>query len=804
MDTPRDVAPQEETSMSTNRDRVNAQTEIRRAMLANGYTPLANAEKMCLLEGWPTLEVDDAMIDSWADSTRYQSTGLRIDGDLCAVDIDIDDKYVVYALWDWAEETFGRDWAERVLIRVREGAYKETWLFRVDEPFGVPTGPKYGRPGEESDHCVELYGSSQKRQIGVYGWHTANEITYEWAEDRGPVDVLLEDLPIVPKALVFSIYEKSAELMKSAGWERRDTKFAPGEHGSIVYDLPADLMVVTAAGEMSLDEAAGGRCRMKEITGEGTNTSRGLVSMTDKGPMVWDSESYTTHATPEARPEDIGETVLGTARALGERLKALRPAEVAKAAAVATAAQVEREAAEDTWERMEAFVDELVECYALFETGSDNERWVDLRDGTGRSDKALRMKLARHAMTLPTTTPQGRETTKRVNPVDVLVGHPDLIDIAGYRFTPGNDARLVLHDGKQYLNMWTPVWFGDVEPDMDVEWFLDFLDYLVPGEEEQMFVLNWIAHKVRNPGERGVGLLLVTPKMGTGRNVLMKIMGLLLGTQFCGDVSQAVLTGTSAQSQYDDALIDRVLITCDEIVAGHASYDLRAKAYERLKSVVDPYVQPRSFNRKGLSMIRGSAHYSALLASNHPYDALPLPPGDRRFAVVECTREPFKDHRPDIKRIVDNVLPLNRGPNMARLAGLHAWLLEYETDADAFYTVPDTVVRRTMIEDGEGDIEKTIRRFLEKLPEDQTCFRFDDLARRGKDWLSDHPQAARAFEKLARKKMREGFAGWTMEHDRVRVEQGPGNSVLARSIVERDDVDVTPAERARWLGVEEE
>lgn len=109
-----------------------------------------------------------------------------------------------------------------------------------------------------------------------------------------------------------------------------------------------------------------------------------------------------------------------------------------------------------------------------------------------------------------------------------------------------------------------------------------------------------------------------------------------------------------------------------------------------------------------------------------------------------------------------------------------------------------------MIEDGEGDIEKTIRRFLEKLPEDQTCFRFDDLARRGKDWLSDHPQAARAFEKLARKKMREGFAGWTMEHDRVRVEQGPGNSVLARSIVERDDVDVTPAERARWLGVEEE
>jgi len=574
----------------------------------------------------------------------------------------------------------------------------------------------------------------------------------------------------------------------------------------VVYDLDPTLTVVTARGELSLEEAAGSRCRMLEVVGEGTNTSRGLVSMTDRGPIVWDSESYITHATIEARPEDVGEKAVAGAAQLAARLKSagLLTPRVVKAAE----ARLEREAEpEETWGRMHALVDELVKQYVYFGEGTENERWVNLSTGQSYSEKALRGLLAPLEMTLDAETPTGRPTTKRVNPIDLLVRHRDRIVMVGYQFTPGNPARLIEADSRDgyMLNLWEPPWFGDVEPYEDVTWFLEFLAYLVPDEEECAYLLNWIARKVQHPEERGVAMLLVTPKMGTGRNVLMKIVKSLLGTKFCGDVSQSVLTGTSGQSQYDDALINKVLITCDEIVAGHASYDLKQKAYERLKSVCDPYVQWRSFNRKGLSLIEGHAHYSALLASNHEYDALPLPPGDRRFAVIACTREPFKTHRPDIKAHIDRALPMGaKMANMSMIAGLHAWLSELDTSVEDFLTVKDTLVRRAMIEDGEGEIERTIRVFLAKMPPDQPCFRFDDLARRGKDWLmSDHPVAARAFEKLARKKMREGFAGWTMALDRVRVGDGGTDAAVERGIVERDGVELTPAERGRWLGTKE-
>lgn len=53
------------------RERVEEQTRIRKALLANGYTPLANRDKMCVLTGWPGLNVDDAMIDARVDSIRF-------------------------------------------------------------------------------------------------------------------------------------------------------------------------------------------------------------------------------------------------------------------------------------------------------------------------------------------------------------------------------------------------------------------------------------------------------------------------------------------------------------------------------------------------------------------------------------------------------------------------------------------------------------------------------------------------------------------------------------------------------------
>ena len=44
-------------------------TAARKAMLRNGFTPLPNVDKQCFLNGWSTIAVTDAVIDSW--ETEY-------------------------------------------------------------------------------------------------------------------------------------------------------------------------------------------------------------------------------------------------------------------------------------------------------------------------------------------------------------------------------------------------------------------------------------------------------------------------------------------------------------------------------------------------------------------------------------------------------------------------------------------------------------------------------------------------------------------------------------------------------------
>lgn len=814
--------------MTKNRDNVAAQTAIRRTMLANGYVPLANAEKMCLLKGWSTMEVTEEVIESWSDSLRYQTTGLRIDAPLVAIDIDIDDAEIVDELFGWAADSWGEDWADRVLIRRRStGGAKETWLFRVDEPFHVPPGPKFVRPGEDpqnselDSHKVELFGGAAGRQIGAYGVHTPGKIDYVWAPDAkggrpGPADVPVDSLPRLAKAQVFSIYAAYAELLEARGWARV-LHYDPEEWSGVrtVYDIPPGLVVVGTRGSCAVEQLReGDRVRMLEIAGDGANPTRGLARETDRGIAVWDAETGVTHMLQSAEPEATQSLV---AR-LGERLRGIMGEEAFNEAVTPTQAEIvdavrvldkatwalDDGVDGESWEDMARLVLNMQLRYAHFPSGSTNEEIVDMFTGTGFSVSAFTRLMSPHAMELETGeeyvsgAKSGQPKTKEINPVSRLLRDPETVRLAGYQFRPGDPARLLDTPKGTMLNLWEPPAFLGV-PAEDASWFGEFMEYLIPEEADRRWVINWLAHKVQNPAERGVGLVLVTPAMGTGRNVLMKLVQHVMGKEWCGEVPAGVLTGASNQSQYDDAFLDKSLICCDEIAMVGSSFDARMKAYERLKSVVDPYPQLRSLNRKGLAPIVADVHYSALLASNHPYDALPLHPGDRRFAVIECTRRPFKDTRADIKAIVDRVLPHGGAARASAIHGLFQYLSELPTDREAFYSVPDTEVRRTMIEDREGEVEKTIRQFVAKLPPEQTVFWFSDLVRRGKDWLREHPRAMQGFEHNARKLLREGFAGWEYANKATRFVNSQGESVIAKGVVHLVDVVSTPVDRGRWL-----
>jgi hypothetical protein len=809
------------------RELVNEQTRIRHAMLANGYVPLANKEKMTLIKGWSTLKVDKALIEEWSEKLAYQSTGLRIDAPLVAIDVDIDDREIVEALWDWATETWGASWAKRVMIRFGSGA-KECWVCQIDEPFRVPPGPKFVRPEDDPEdpdaetHKVELFGGISGRQIGSYGWHTTDVRRYEWAEDKGPAEVPLNELPVLSKADLFKIDHKYAELLEKAGWHRV-LRYKPEEWAGVekVYDIPAGLVVHThQRGQMPVEELReGDRVRMAEVSGTGTNTTRGLARITHEGVAIWDSETGVTHCLESAAPKDIDEQH----NALADKLLAvLGPkafeAKVPKVKVAGELGNVQLEdwdiragVEQDTWAGMEQLVKNLQHRYAHFPSGSKNEEVVDMFTGVGYRKDAFLTLMGEHSMDLPTGEQYaigpkaGEDKTKMVNPVTVFLAHKDTVRLAGYRFDPDTPARRIIEKGRVWLNLYEPPDFGDLPPDPDAgRWFGEFLEYLVPDEGDRAWLLNWIAHKVRNPGQRGAGVILVTPTQGTGRNVLMKMLQVVLGDQWCRDVPAGVLLGTSGQSQYDDGMINTILLTCDEIAMDGASYDRRLQAYERLKAAVDPFRQKRSLNRKGLSMIEATVCYSTLMASNHPYDALPLAKGDRRFAVIHCTREPFaktpgKEH---IKAIVDRVLPIGRMANMAALSGLREALMALETDAEAFTVPPLNGGKLSMIEANEGDVEKVLRQYLEKMPAEQPCFWFADMVARCEDWLDKKPQVRQHFERNARKLLQEGFEGWTYDPNaRFRVGTQGREAGTHRRIVVRDGVaHVTPSDRFQWLG----
>ena len=65
-------------------------TIFRLAMLANGFQPLLNDCKQPIEKGWPKKIVDEAAVLAW-DRSALLSTGMKIDGDLAVIDVDVNE-----------------------------------------------------------------------------------------------------------------------------------------------------------------------------------------------------------------------------------------------------------------------------------------------------------------------------------------------------------------------------------------------------------------------------------------------------------------------------------------------------------------------------------------------------------------------------------------------------------------------------------------------------------------------------------------------------------------------------------------
>ena len=186
---------------------MQARTAFRLAMLANGYQPVLNDCKRPIEKGWPKRRVDEAEILSW-DRSALASTGMKLDGDLAVIDVDVKDAGLVDALAGALDERFPELFAHG-LVR-HAGGPKEAWIARVDEPFRRLASRRWYRGSDPDDPAVPKHRSNASVRSGPGSLQSTGRIpaiqrarssaAMEFVGGASPATTPRALLPVLPQA----------------------------------------------------------------------------------------------------------------------------------------------------------------------------------------------------------------------------------------------------------------------------------------------------------------------------------------------------------------------------------------------------------------------------------------------------------------------------------------------------------------------------------------------------------------------------------------------------------------------------
>lgn len=680
-------------------------TQLRLQLFRNGWSPIPNRDKRTFTKGWPSLEIDEDLIRQWGRrNKRDTATGLRIENGLAAIDIDVNIPAVFDAVSRAIEETCPAAY-EQGLIRRGKGV-KEAWFVRTSEVFSRIHTRRWRARGagpDDETHCLEIFGGASPRQFGAFGPHTVGDdgkvlVAYRWDETGGdPSTVCQSELPVLTKAQFHAIADAAERALEAAGLEPVPRSTRGENDATRLYDLAQDMQFDCDDGvRRSLDDLRAHlgavdhvRCSASWLEGEQAKRPDRCIAGLDRsgGVTVWESASGVTHCEADRKPRDFQLELDRVA----EKLKQLEVAErnrlSTRDSAVVTAAK-------------------LLETYAL--CPEQPQRCV-VPLWSGSMDAGMNMSMFRTLMAPYADEEVGPKGGRVViNPVDIWNGASKRVAVAGLRMRPDKPRPTYEDRGELWVNTYDPPVHDGAGGDASIGW--EFMEQLLPDEREREWFMRWLAYKFRHPSVPGPAVVMVARKQGTGRGTLAQLMKKLFGPKYVATLPFHIFAGKSYQSQYNDWAAEALVAVINESSEiGGGAYAAKHNTYEHLKETVEPRMEERLIVRKGDRSFMAVSFTSYIIATNNP-DALPIPPEDRRFAVLS-NGEP---REPEFWEAVNAWMgePANVASFAAELRALD--LGDYSPNAAPLRTE----AKDAMTELGRSDLDRAFDMAMENLPAD--------------------------------------------------------------------------------------
>ncbi len=665
-------------------------TPLRLRLYENGFVPLANKSKLCLIKEWSTLKVTPEIIQSkqWARSHSFLDTGIRC-GDVIALDFDVDDGDLLNDMLDAVINQGLVD--ESLFVRVGRPP-RELWVYRTKDKIGKRTTGHFLPPDSPegfAGYAVEILGAGC--QFAAYGQRDENT-AYQWPE-QSLVDYQYMDLPLITLKQVEALKDFCEAFFASHGLTRASA--AGGTDGGYthVYDLTPEMVFdVKDQGSMTVDEIAEAlaanpddvwRCTVNALRPT-QGSWAGMVSLVNGAVCISDHGTYTSHF-PLA--DDVGASLAKLGALLAERFPPTPTPEPADLK-LSTA---------------DPFDDNLVKALKRYVQVESDAMVCDTEQGfmvvTARQfrDNMRPFLEVRQG-------PAGGE--QKVFLADLWFEHSARLTVKDMQMRPDQAGKLIfVNDTALHLNTYSP---PAHPPGGDARLGLQLIESLLPDPAERKFFTQWLSYKLQHPEIPGPAVVMVAKDFGTGRGTLIDLMSALFGSKYVKRIQFNTLTGKGSQSQYNEWMTDSLIIAVDEATETDASttrWQARTNAYEHLKMLIDPNTRSLHINRKGVRNSEEKTYASFFIATNHS-DAFVLPADDRRIAILTNGPAAAADFWGDVRQWM--AVPANVGALARELLAVD--LAGY----NPFVAPPMTAAKADMVDAGTSDLDRAAAAVLAK------------------------------------------------------------------------------------------